>query len=303
MSMTMMVGSLFAIGSSVFIGLSDFLAGYLTRRMSTFLVLGLANLTAAVLIGIFVFHRGLMTMGPGVALTGSIYGLAELVGNLLYIYALSRGSVGVISGVATLGVLPPVIYSFASGMPPTFGQSLGVVVLLIGVVMLGWPQKGGTKTRPRIIAIACVGVLISGLGDVSLSIGSSMDPALAAFFGFALAPLAVVIGLIVARRSRRMTAEELPGEPLKVETTVDRQVLTVITVLAVLAAGVMFLLRDVSFAFALSYTNVGVAAALSSLDPLIIAPLGYFFLKEKMTRLQVAGLGVALIGSIFALVG
>ena len=61
--------------------------------------------------------------------------------------------------------------------------------------------------------------------------------------------------------------------------------------------------HDKSFAFALSYTNVGVAAALSALDPLIIAPLGYFFLKEKMTRLQVAGLGVALIGSIFALVG
>jgi hypothetical protein len=71
MSMTMLVGSLFAIGTSVFIGLSDFLAGYLTRRMSTFLVLGLANLTAAILIGIFVFHRGLMTMGPSVAVTGT----------------------------------------------------------------------------------------------------------------------------------------------------------------------------------------------------------------------------------------
>jgi len=303
MSMTMLVGSLFAIGTAVFIGLSDFLAGYLTRRMSTFLVLGLANLTAAILIGIFVFHRGLMTMGPSVAVTGTIYGVAELVGNLLYIYALSRGSVGVISGVSTLVVLPPVIYSFASGMPPTFGQTLGVLVLLMGVVMLGWPQKGGTKTSPSIIAIACVGVLISGLGDVSLSIGSSMDPALAAFFGFALAPFAVVIGLIVGRRSRRSSVADLPGESMKVETMMDRRVLAIITALAVVAAGVMFLLRDVLFAFALSYTNVGVAAALSALDPLIIAPLGFFFLKEKMTRVQVAGLGVALIGSIFALVG
>ena len=303
MSMTMLVGSIFAVGTAVFIGLSDFLAGYLTRRMSTFLVLGLANLTAAVCIGIYVFHRGLMTMGPGVAVTGTIYGVAELLGNLLYIYALSRGSVGVISGVSTLVVLPPVIYSFASGMAPSAVQSLGVVILLLGVVMLGWPQRGGTKTEPRIIAIACIGVLISGLGDVSLSIGSSMDPALAAFFGFALAPFAVVIGLIVGRRSQRMTAEKLPGEPMKVETMMDRRALAIITALAVVAAGVMFLLRDVSFAFALSYTNVGVAAALSALDPLIIAPLGYFFLKEKMTRLQVAGLGVALIGSIFALVG
>ena len=90
---------------------------------------------------------------------------------------------------------------------------------------------------------------------------------------------------------------------MKVETMMDRRVLAIITALAVVAAGVMFLLRDVLFAFALSYTNVGVAAALSALDPLIIAPLGFFFLKEKMTRVQVAGLGVALIGSIFALVG
>jgi len=301
--MTMLVGSLFAIGTSVFIGLSDFLAGYLTRRMSTFLVLGLANLTAAVLIGIFVFHRGLMTMGPSVAVTGTIYGLSELVGNLLYIYALSRGSVGVISGVSTLVVLPPVIYAFASGMAPSFGQSLGVIVLLLGVVMLGWPQEGGTKTSPKIIGIACVGVLISGLGDVSLSIGSSMDPALAAFFGFALAPIAVVAGLIVNRRARRTPATDLPGEPMRIDPAMDRRVLAVLTGVAVVAAGVMFLLRDVSFAFALSYTNVGVAAALSALDPLIIAPLGYFFLKERMTRIQVGGLGVALIGSVLALVG
>lgn len=301
--MAMMMGSIFAIGTAVFVGLSDFLAGYLTRRMSTFLVLGLANLTAAVFIGIFVFNRGLMTMGPGVAVTGITYGLTELVGNLLYIYALSRGSVGVISGVSTLVVLPPVIYSFASGMAPSAGQSLGVVILLIGVVMLGWPQEGGTRTKPSIIAIACLGVLIAGLGDVSLSIGSAMDPALAAFFGFALAPFAVVIGLILRRRTRRRPPPDLPGEDMMTTVMTDRRVLVIVTGLAVIATGIMFLLRDVSFAFALSHTNVGVAAALSALDPLIIAPLGYFFLKEKMTRLQVGGLAVALAGSIVALVG
>lgn len=304
--MTMVVGSLFAVATAVFIGLADFLAGYLSRRMSTFLVLGLANLTAAILLGIYVFHRGLMTMGPGVAVTGTLYGLGELGGNILYIYALSRGGVGVISGISALGVLPPVLYAFATGMPPSALQSVGIVILLLGVLMLGWPQEGGTKTKPSILALAVVAVLIIGLAQISLSIGSAMDPALAAFFGFALAPLAVVIGLIVGRRSRGRSvksAEELPGEPMKLESMMDRRVIAIVTALAVVAAGVMFLLRDVSFAFALSYSNVGVAAALSALDPLIIAPLGYFFLKEKMTRLQIAGLGVALLGSIFALVG
>jgi drug/metabolite transporter (DMT)-like permease len=90
---------------------------------------------------------------------------------------------------------------------------------------------------------------------------------------------------------------------MRIDPAMDRRVLAVLTGVAVVAAGVMFLLRDVSFAFALSYTNVGVAAALSALDPLIIAPLGYFFLKERMTRIQVGGLGVALIGSVLALVG
>ena len=301
--MHMIGGALFALITATCVGVSSFVAGYLSRRLPVLLVIGVANLVAGLLLGLYLWHVGLMSLNPATVRSGVIYGIAEIVGSSLYTFALSRGNVGVISGLGTLYVLPPVAYAFATGMAPSVLATMGIAVLTVGVVALGWPQRGGTRS-PWLSIVSCiVGVLIIGLGDVSLSMGAEMDPAVASFFGYSIAPVAVVIGLVAGMRARRrapvLVGEDVLAEREHLDSRQSRWVLAI----AFIAVGLLSLASTVTFSISLSMTNVGVAAALSALDPLVIAPLGYVLLKERMTKLQMGGLGIALLGSILALSG
>lgn len=301
--MHMIGGALFALITAACVGLSSFLSGYLSRRVPVLLVTGVAGAVAGLLLGLYLWRSGIMHLNPATVRSGVIYGIAELVGTSLYTYALSRGNVGVISGVGTVVVLPPVIYAFASGMAPSTVATIGIVILMVGVVALGWPQSGATPT-PRSAIITCiVGVLISGLGEVSLSMGAAMDPAVATFFGYSIAPVAIVIGLVAGMSARRrrvpLVGEDVLAEREQLTPRQSRWAL----IAGFVGIGVLLLLGDLFYAVSLSMTNIGVASALSALDPLVVAPLGFVLLKERMTRVQVAGLGVALLGSVLALAG
>ena len=129
------------------------------------------------------------------------------------------------------------------------------------------------------------------------------SPAGASFFAYSIAPVAVLIGLVAGMRARRR-APELGGEDVLAEREhLDARQSRWVLALAFIAVGLLSLASTVTFSISLSMTNVGVAASLSALDPLVIAPLGYVLLKERMTKLQMGGLGIALLGSILALSG
>lgn len=66
-----------------------------------------------------------------------------------------------------------------------------------------------------------------------------------------------------------------------------------------ITANILFAINWLVFAFGIERTTVIMGQMIYLLTPLIVATLGYFFLKEKLTLLQISGLIIALAGLLF----
>lgn len=66
----------------------------------------------------------------------------------------------------------------------------------------------------------------------------------------------------------------------------------------VLGAGLCLALHFVSWIASLRYTSVASSVVLVTLNPLLLAPAGYLIWGERLTRLLIIGIGLAITGSV-----
>ena len=57
------------------------------------------------------------------------------------------------------------------------------------------------------------------------------------------------------------------------------------------------------FSVAATHNNVAVASILGSLDPIVVAVLALVFLKQKVKPIQVAAIGIVILGSVMVALG
>jgi drug/metabolite transporter (DMT)-like permease len=65
----------------------------------------------------------------------------------------------------------------------------------------------------------------------------------------------------------------------------------------ILAIGLLEALALLSFSTATTGGNVAIVSVLSGLDPIVLAILAFFIVKERMTRVQVIGFIIVIGGS------
>lgn len=289
--MTMVGASLLALLACVMVAGADFTAGLLTRRHSPFLVLGIATAVAGTAELLFLLTRDEMALTTGTALYGLAAGVLLLVGQGLYFLALSRGDVGVVGGLGTLVVIPPLIAVWATGESLAVAQLAGVAVIAAGIVLLGWTAGSGLAVSRTVLLLVIAGMMLVGSAEVLIDRGSELGPSTTVLFVYAAGPLAFVLARAVAHRP--MPEGALTGPSPSMRRAVALMVLT----------GLMLFGANTSFALATSMGNVALVAALAALDPIAIALLGLVVLRERMTRIQVAGLLLATFGGVLAIVG
>jgi uncharacterized membrane protein len=290
--MGMLAGSLLSIGAAASDAVADVTSGSLTRRFSPWLIIGVSGTVALILVAIVGGLRGELAFNATTIGYGLVAGSVIIGAHVFLFTALSRGSVGVVGGLTTLAVLPPVIYDISTDMAPSGGQLLGIVTILVGLIFLSRvpaDEDGKTSTPRSAVAMGITAALMMGIGDVLIDRGGMESPWSVAFMLYVLAP---VVGIVAIIRHRRNPARESSDK---------------ISWLPVLmffgAIGVLRAVTDVCFAIATTLASISVTTALMTTSPLFIAPIGYFVLKERMSVVQIVGLVIATAGSVIAVLG
>ncbi|HXN03014.1 MAG TPA: DMT family transporter [Candidatus Dormibacteraeota bacterium] len=267
---------LLALAASLSWGVGDFIGGFKTRRLGAFAVLFISQPPTLLLIAAIVIIRGVWIVpGPWIV-AGVVAGLVGLVGLSAAYRGMAIGVVSVVSTIAATGPVVPILVGLVLGERPSLLQFGGIVLTLAGIGLLAFdrrPQAGG-KLVPG-VGLALLAALAFGIFLVAIRYASRPDP----LWG------------VLATRSGSVLALLLLGFAFRSRVKVARA-----DVPSLFAVGVLDVSADVFFAFATTVGLLSIVSILSSLYPVATVILARIVLKERMARLQQAGIGLALAG-------
>jgi drug/metabolite transporter (DMT)-like permease len=265
-----------SLGSAFSWGVSDFLGGLTSRRLPVLAVLAVSQPAGLVLVAVMILVFGADPISADKFAIAALAGAASLGGLWAFYAAMAMGTVSVVAPIASLGVVVPVAIGLARGDSPAAIQLIGLIPAIAGVVILSYeehPERAGVARRAIILAI------LAGLGFgiffTALDIASPDRP------GWAI--LAVRVGGVAV-----VAIALLITRPRLAAVSGSIAVLLVIGFFDVLANGL--------FAVASTKGVLPVVAVGGSMYPAFTIALATFVLRERLARVQWAGVVLALLG-------
>ncbi|MGH8970972.1 MAG: EamA family transporter, partial [Actinomycetes bacterium] len=268
--------ALLALVSSVLWGGADFLGGTASRRLPAPVVVAASQLAGLVAIWATAVGLGELDEPTDYVPWAVAAGLAGLVGLTTFYAALAAGTMGVVSPIAALGVVVPVVVGLARGERPAVLQLVGILVAVAGVVLASGPElRGRAGARPLVLAaVAAVGF---GLALLFIAEGSrtSTVMTLVTMRATSVTVLAVALAVLARRTAVGVPARLVP--------------VLVLVGLADVAA-------NLTFGLASTRGLVSVVAVLGSLYPVVTVLLALVLHGERLAPVQVVGVAGALGG-------
>ncbi|ETK31788.1 hypothetical protein MPTA5024_33195 [Microbispora sp. ATCC PTA-5024] len=255
-------------------GTADFLGGLATRRSRVLAVVVLSQVGGLLLIGVLIpLLPG--SVSPAALLWGMASGVAGAGALVLFYRGLATGMMSVVAPTtATTAMAVPVIFGLLIGERPSALALTGVVLGLLAVLLVS-RDPNGTATGSRVGPI--LGALASGAGFGAFFILLRLAPedsGVWPLLGARFASIALVVVLAVARRA---TLRPTPG-----------------SVPVTLWAGVLDMAANVLYLLAAQRGMLSLVAVLVSLYPASTLLLARYVLGERLSALQIAGVGFAL---------
>lgn len=266
---------LLALMASVFTGISDFTGGFLSKRVSEYAVTGMASAVACAAYLLMGRLAGDLDLTRVDFRAGALGGVFFLIANVLYFKALADGQMGVVGGTVTLLVIVPMLWGARNGQPLTTVALVGVAITIGGVILLGVPEMSATGGFVPVV-MAAVAAIFYGMTQVAVDVGSDKSVFATMFAVQAVSVVFVLILGAVTRSTGGLTRSAIP---------------------LLLVIGLTDAISLWSFTEATTAGDIGIVSVLSSLDPIVIALLAAFFLKEKLSRIQIFAIGVVIAGT------
>lgn len=270
---------LLALFSAVAYGLSDFVGGLLSRRVSAWPVATVGQLSA------MVCTAGVATFVPGSPSGGDFaWGLLAGVGTgtgtgFLY-RGFASGRMSVVAPVSAVGAaVVPVLVGAMSGERLSLVVWTGIALALPGIWLVSstteeLPTEGGPPPRASLAEGVLDGVL-AGLGFGVLFAALGQVPSGAGLWPLAVAQVVALPAVVLLASALR--APWVPREP--------------VTWWA-LVAGPLGATATTAFLLATQRGYLTVAGILTSLYPAVTVLLAALLLREKVHRAQGIGLGL-----------
>lgn len=268
-----------ALLAALFLGIADFLGGVLSRRVAQITVLVLSQVVATVA----VLPRVLLEPIGADALPafgwGALSGLGAAVGVSALYRALAIGTMGVVAPISALGVLVPVSAGVAGGDAPGVLLIVGMIIAVVGSVCASGPEVRGRGGGAKPVLLALVAAAGFGTNNLAVAWGSAHDISATLLSNVVTTLVLYLAALAVLRTAPRARGRDLIG---------------------IVAIGVLGLVANLCFAVASDSGMLSVVAVCASVFPAVTAVLGWWFLKERLLPVQVAGVvlvlgGVALV--------
>jgi drug/metabolite transporter (DMT)-like permease len=265
-----------SLASAASWGVSDFLGGLTSRRLPVLGVLAVSQPAGLVLIAVTILIFGADPISADKFALAALAGAASLGGLWAFYAAMAMGTVSVVAPIASLGVIVPVAVGLARGDSPAAIQLIGLVPAIAGVVILSYeehPEHAGVARRAIVLAI------LAGLGFgiffTALDIASPDRP------GWAV--LAVRVGGVAV---------------VAVALLITRPRLAAVSgsIAVLLVIGFFDVLANALFAVASTKGVLPVVSVGGSMYPAFTIALATVVLRERLARIQWAGVVLALLG-------
>jgi drug/metabolite transporter (DMT)-like permease len=280
--MAVVFGLLAAVGY----GSGDFLGGLASKRAATQTVVVGSQLVGLLLGVVMALFIAAPRLDRGDLVYGAIGGCIGLVGVTALYRGLAVGRMSVVAPITAVGsALVPVAWGLASGERPSPVALVGVVCALPAVALVSRVPSDADST------------LVSARGEVLLASGAGLcfGVALVLFSeaadGTGLWPLVasravsvtlLASGALIARRLPRPSRAAVP---------------------VIVATGVLDITANAFYFFGVGTGLVSLVAVLASLYPAGTVALARVVLDERLSRHQLAGMGLAVGGAALIALG
>jgi len=261
----------FGLSSAVSFGAADFSGGVATKRAHVFGVLTVGRFCGLMLtVALAVITREPLPEGRSL-LWGCAAGVVGGLALPAFYRALAIGKMGIAAPVTSVlsAAIPVVVAAFTQGFP----RGIQVAGLLLGLISLWFISRPEGNVRPEGLGLA----LLAGTGFGCFLVFVHEAGAQGVYWPMAavlVSSLAVSAGILLRQRGSLPTPGLLP---------------------VAIVAGVLDTFGNVFFLLASRYGRLDVAAILSSLYPAVTVLLARLVLKERITRIQTAGMTATLI--------
>jgi drug/metabolite transporter (DMT)-like permease len=268
------MSAVLALLSSVLWGSADFGGGLASRRLPAVAVVGWAQSAGLVGLGALALATSAWS-GPagwiGWSVTAGAVGALALIA---FYVALASGTMGVVSPIAALGALVPVLAGILSGNLPSRVQAAGMVLALIGAVGASGPELSGGASRRSVLLAALAG-LGFGIALLGIARGSQLNTTMTMVGMRATSVTGFAIAALITRSAGGVRRRDLP----------------LLAAIGLADAG-----ANLTYGLATRGELLAVVAVLGALYPVSTVLLARYLLHERMLPVQRAGVVAALAG-------
>ncbi|MEO1061850.1 MAG: EamA family transporter [Actinomycetota bacterium] len=301
------MAALLALGAALGWGSSDYAAGVASRRSHPMSVVLLAHLLSALALLCVLLAVGTGVAGADDLALGAAAGLGGGLGALLLFRGLAIGQMGVVAPITAAGAaVIPVGYGLVTGDALGRLTIVGVGVALVAVGLISGVDLAALRRTPAAVGAGArpLSPILPAPAGSSIGLGAAFGAvarrpgvldALGSGVGFGaffvlLSRTSEDAGLwpLVSARGMSVVAMVAVAVATGVQIAQDRdaRVHTVV-------AGVLDAVAAALFLLASRDANLAVVSVLASLYPLATAGLARLIDHEQLSRLQLAGIGLA----------
>ncbi|HUM10022.1 MAG TPA: EamA family transporter [Myxococcaceae bacterium] len=276
-----MLAVLLALGAAFSYGVSDFLAGWLSRRAHYGWVGLISQLTAAVGASLAALVVGGAADGAALG-WGAFSGLGGGLGTLALYRGLARGRMSVVaplSGVLAAGL--PALFGLVIGERPSVAAASGLVLSMPAVWLV---SSGPSENRSGPKLGSVIDGVLAGVGFAVLFIGLQRAGRGVGLWPSAASQLMSALVMVAAQLITR-TGPRNPGEAARPPAT--------FTWVGPIAIGLVGTVAVICYYLATTFGLLSVVAVLTSLYPAVTVALARWLLAEPIARRQGAGLALA----------
>ncbi|MFZ8821521.1 MAG: EamA family transporter [Ilumatobacteraceae bacterium] len=275
-----------AVISAVLYGWSDYMGGRATRHMSVLRVtLYVEFLMTISYVALVVFDPAPFAFRD--VMWGAIAGIGGVGGVAAFYLALSMGAISVASPVAgVLSAVVPVIVGIALGERPSVIAMLGILLALSSVVLVSGAlsSRRAEVTMPRRqVALVIVSGVLFGLWYVALDMAGSESGWWTLLGSRALTVPALIIAAFVLRDRLKADRASSSGNRWT------------------LGAWATILIANLAYLVAVRSGLLSIVAVIASMYPASTIGLAILLDRERLSKTQWLGVGVA--GCALVLVG
>jgi drug/metabolite transporter (DMT)-like permease len=273
-----------ALMSSVAWGTSDFIGGMVSRRTPAYLVVATSQAAGLTAVTVAALSTGGFSDPRDWVAPALAAGVTLSVGLVMFYTALATGTMGIVSPIAALGVLVPVVYGLARGDAPSTMTTIGITVALAGAVSASGPElRGRTGARP--VVLAALSAVCFGISMVLLAQGARANPLMSLWGMRATSVAGLTIGILVIASPGSRFALRRRDMPL------------------IMVAGLGDASANLLFSLASLRGYISVVSVLASLYPAMTVLLARVVLQQRLRPAQLVGIAAALGGIALVYLG